>query len=91
MLAFAAAIAFFTATSMPVPFSAEISHASQPSFALNLSTCILSPDFSTRSDMLTAITTGIPSSMICVDRYRFLSIFVPSMILMIASGLSVIR
>ena len=34
--------------------------------------------------MLTAITTGMPSSVSCVVRYRFLSRFVPSIIFKIA-------
>ena len=38
-----------------------------------------------------AIITGIPSSIICVVRYRLRSILVPSTILMITSGLSPIR
>ena len=84
-------IAFSAAFWIPVPFSADISTTSHPNSLLSLSVCILSPAFSTRSIMLTAITTGIPSSMICVDRYRLRSMLVPSTMLMIASGLSLIR
>ena len=76
---------------IPLPFSAEISTTSQPSFFASFSTWILSPFFSTRSIMLTAITTGIPSSISCVLRYRFRSILVPSTIFRIASGFSLIR
>ena len=87
----ASATAFSAAFSIPVPFRAEIGTTSQPSFFPSLSICTLSPLLSTISIILTAMTTGIPSSMICVERYRFLSILVPSTILMIASGLSAIR
>ena len=76
---------------IPFPFKADISTTSQPNFSLSLSIWILSPFFSTISIILTAIITGIPSSIICVERYKFLSIFVPSTILMIASGTSLIR
>ena len=37
------------------------------------------------------LITGIPSSRTCVDRYRLRSMLVPSTILMIASGFSLIR
>ena len=87
----AAVTTFFTTASSPVPFRAEISVSSHPSLLASLSVCILSPAFSTTSIMFTAMTTGMPSSVIWVDRYRFLSILVPSTILMIASGLSLIR
>ena len=73
---------------IPVPFRAEIVTTSQPSFFFSLSICIVSPFFSTISIMLTAMMTGIPSSRICVVRYRLRSILVPSTILMIASGFS---
>ena len=85
------ATAFSAAFLIPVPFNAEISTTSQPNLFPSLSICIWSPLFSTKSIMLTAMTTGIPSSMICVDRYKLRSIFVPSTILMIASGFSVKR
>ncbi len=88
---FAAATTFFTAKSSPVPFSAEISTASQPRRSESLSKYILSPFFSTISIMLTAITIGMPSSISCVERYRFRSRFVPSIIFIIASGFSPTR
>ena len=89
---FPASATAFSATSMtPLPFSAEISITSHPSFSPSLPVCILSPDFSSRSAIFTAIITGIPSSSICVDKYRFLSIFVPSTILIITSGLSFVK
>ena len=80
--------ALFAASVIPVPFRAEIVTTSQPSFFFSLSICIVSPFFSTISIMLTAMMTGIPSSRICVVRYRLRSILVPSTILMIASGFS---
>ncbi len=46
----------------------EISTTSHPSFWLSLSICTFSPVFSKISTMLTAMITGIPSSMICVER-----------------------
>ena len=87
----ASAAARSAACKTPSPFRAEISTTSQPSFSLSFTVSILSPLFATISIILTAITTGIPSSNSCVDRYRFLSMLVPSTILMIASGLSAIR
>ena len=87
----ARATAFSAAFVIPVPFRAEISTTSQPSFWLSLSICITSPFLATISIMFTAMITGIPSSMICVERYKLRSIFVPSTILMIASGLSATR
>ena len=83
--------AFSAAFLMPVPFNAEISTTSHPSFLLSSWIWIRSPFFSNTSIILTAITTGIPSSISCVERYRFLSIFVPSTIFKIASGRSPIR
>ena len=60
--------AFSAASLMPVPFKAEISTTSQPNFLLNLSVWIFSPLFSTTSIMLTAMMTGIPNSISCVER-----------------------
>ena len=60
--------AFSAASLIPVPFNAEISTTSQPNFLLNLSVWIFSPLFSTTSIMLTAMITGIPSSINCVER-----------------------
>ena len=64
----ASATAFSAAFVIPVPFNAEISTTSHPSFWLSLSICTFSPVFSKISTMLTAMITGIPSSMICVER-----------------------
>ena len=88
---FAASIAASAASIMPVPFSAEISTTLQPSAFESPSVLILSPFFLTTSIMLMATTTGIPSSVSCVVRYRFLSRLVPSIILRIASGRSLMR
>ena len=65
-------LAAFTAASAasitPVPFRADISTISQPSWRESSLTFILSPFFFTTSIMLMAITTGIPSSVSCVVR-----------------------
>ena len=52
---------------------------------------ILSPFLRTRSIMLTAITTGMPSSISWVVRYRLRSMLVPSMIFRMASGFSLTK
>ena len=83
--------AFSAASLIPVPLRAEISTTSQPSFSESFAMLSSIPFLAKRSIILTAIITGIPSSIICVERYKFLSMFVPSTILMIASGLSLIR
>ena len=88
---FAARIAASAASMMPVPFSAEISTISQPSSRLSSAVLILSPFLRTTSIMLMAMTTGMPSSVSCVVKYRLRSRFVPSMMFRIASGRSVIR
>ena len=88
---FARAIAFFASSSIPVPFCAEISTTSHPRLSESFAVLIWSPLFLTISIMLIAMMTGMPSSITCVERYRFLSRFVPSMILIIASGFSLIR
>ena len=88
---FAAAMALADTFSRPSPFSAEISTTSQPSFLLKESMWILSPFFLTTSIMLTAITTGMPNSINCVERYRLRSRLVPSMMFRITSGRSWIR
>ena len=87
----ASSIAFLVAFSIPVSFSAEISITGQPSFSYTMTRSLLSPFSFTRSIMLTAMTTGIPSSISCVLRYKFLSMLVPSTRFRIASGLSPIR
>ena len=88
---FAASIAASAASMIPFPFRAEISITLHPRALDNSSVLILSPFFSTTSIMLMATTTGIPSSVSWVVKYRFLSRFVPSMIFKIASGRSLIR
>ena len=84
----AACMASFAASSMPVPFSAEISTTLQPSSFASWSMRIWSPFFRTMSIMLIATTTGMPSSTSCVVRYRLRSRLVPSMMFRIASGRS---
>ena len=85
---FAREIAFSAASITPVLLSAEISTTGQPRLALILSRSSLFPLFSSTSSMLTAITTGTPSSVTCEVRYKFLSRFVPSIIFSTASGFS---
>ena len=87
----ASSIAFLVAFSIPVSFRAEISTTGQPSFSASFATLILSPFLFTISIMLTAMTTGIPSSISCVLRYKLRSMLVPSTRFRIASGLSPIR
>ena len=53
---------------IPLPLRAEISTTSQPKLSFKSLMLILSPDFSIISIMLTAITTGIPNSISCVDK-----------------------
>ena len=64
--------ATFTASSMsspsPVFFSAEVSTTGQPRTIDSLFESIFRPLFPIRSDMLSAMTTGIPVSMSCVVR-----------------------
>ena len=91
LLFFAASIAASAASITPVPFSADISTILQPNCLESSAVFILSPFFFTISIMLMAITTGIPSSVSCVVRYRFLSRLVPSIMLSTASGRSPIR
>ena len=54
--------------SLPSFFRAEISTASQPSSLDSFFRSILSPFLRTRSIMLTAMTTGMPSSISWVVR-----------------------
>ncbi len=89
--ALAASAAIFAASRLFSFFRAEISTALQFSSEASFLISILSPFFLTRSIMLTARTTGMPSSMSWVERYRFLSMFVPSTMLRIASGFSLTR
>ena len=82
----AAVMAASAASITPVPFRAEISTIWQPSWRDSSGTLIWSPFFLTISIMLMAMTTGIPSSVNCVVRYRLRSRFVPSMMFRMASG-----
>ncbi len=88
---FAASTAASAASMVPFPFKAEISTTLHPNCLDSSAVLILSPFFSTTSIMLMATTTGMPSSVSWVVRYRFLSKFVPSMMFKIASGRSPIR
>ncbi len=88
---FAASIAASAASIIPFPFRAEISTTLQPNCLDSSAVLIWSPFFSTASIMLTATTTGMPSSVSCVVKYKFLSKFVPSTRFRIASGRSLIR
>ena len=88
---FAASIAASAASIIPFPFKADISTTLHPKALDNSAVLILSPFFSTTSIMLTATTTGMPSSESCVVRYKFLSKFVPSIMFSITSGRSPIR
>ena len=87
----AARIAASAASMTPSPLSAEISMISQPSSRESSLTLISSPFLRTISIMLMAMTTGMPSSVSWVVRYRLRSRFVPSMMFRIASGRSVMR
>ena len=80
--------ALFAASVIPVPFRAEIVTTSQPSFFFSLSICIVSPFSQLISIIVDCMMTGIPSSRICVVRYRLRSIFVASTRSIITSGLS---
>ena len=75
----------------PSPFSALISTTSQPSASPSFFRSISSPFLRTRSIMLTATTTGMPSSMSWVVRYRLRSTLVPSTMFRMASGFSPTR
>ena len=87
----AALIARSAALSIPWPLSALISTTLHPRALPIFAVSMESPFFFTRSIMLTASTTGMPSSISCVVRYRFLSILVPSTMFRIASGRSFTR
>ena len=79
------------ASATPVPLSAEISTILQPSWVESCAVLISSPFFFTISIILMATTTGIPSSVSCVVKYRLRSRLEPSTIFRIASGRSPIR
>ena len=87
----AASMAASAAAMTPSPFRAEISTTLQPSCCESWLMLIWSPLLRTMSIMFTAMTTGMPSSVSCVVRYRLRSRFVPSTMLRMASGRSSIR
>ena len=87
----AASMAASAAAMTPSPFRAEISTTLQPSCCESSLMLIWSPLLRTMSIMFTAMTTGMPSSVSCVVRYRLRSRFVPSTMLRMASGRSSIR
>ena len=70
----------------PSPLRALICRQGQPSPLPNFSRSMLSPLFRTRSIMFTATTTGSPSSISWVVRYRLRSILVPSTMFKTTSG-----
>ena len=74
--------------SNPVCFNAEVSIIGQFNKLERRSTLISIFCFFTKSTIFKAITTGIPVSINCVVKYRFLSILVASTKLIITSGLS---
>ena len=87
----AASMAAWAASWMPVPLRAEISTMGQPSCRESSFVLILSPFFRTTSIILMAITTGMPSSVSWVVRYRLRSRLVPSTMFRMASGRSPTR
>ena len=80
--------AWSTSSSTPSFFAAEMGTTGMPSSASSSFTRTVPPLASTSSIMLSASTMGIPSSMICMVRYRLRSILVPSTMLMMPSGFS---
>ena len=90
-LLLATSTALLAASITPVPFNAEISTTVQPSSLAKFLVFSLSPFFATISIIFTATTTGIPSSISWVVKYKFLSRLVPSMIFKITSGRSWIK
>ena len=87
--------ATFTASSIsasrPLCFKAEVSTIGQFSSMESRFVSMRIFRFASRSDMFSAITTGIPVSISCVVKYRFLSIFVASTRSIITSGFSFSR
>ncbi len=84
----AAAMALSIKFSIPSPFNALISTTTHPKALLIFFKSISSFCFLTTSIIFKATTTGIPSSVSCVVKYKFLSMLVASTILIIASGFS---
>ena len=91
LLVFAAVMAASAASMTPAPFRAEISTTVQPRARESSWVLILSPFFRTTSIMLMATTTGIPSSVSWVVKYRLRSRLVPSTMFKMALGRSSIR
>ena len=88
---FAVSMAARAASLTPSPLRAEISTILQPSCRESSFTLMLSPAFFTRSIMLRAMTTGMPSSVSWVVRYRLRSRLVASTMFKMASGFSSMR
>ena len=82
---------YFDALLQAAADSADISTTRHPRARPSPARLMVSPFFRTRSIMFTATTTGIPSSMSWVVRYRFRSMLVPSTIFKMASGCSCTR
>ena len=84
------AVSYATCINSLIPwfFNADISHTGTPKAFDNSATLIISPFFLTESIILSATTTGISISKICVVKYKFLSRFVASIILITQSGFS---
>ena len=82
----AASAAARAASLTPVPFKADVSIILQPSASLSFSVSILSPDFFSTSIIFSAMTTGLPSSRICVVKYKFRLMFVESTRFKTAAG-----
>ena len=69
-------------------FNAEISMTGTPSLLSNAFASIVSPFFLTTSLIFKATTTGTSISSNCVVKYKFLSKFVASTMLITQSGFS---
>ena len=87
-LASAALVTASTSLSMLVFLAADMGTTWTPSALDRPSASILSPRRSISSIMFRAMTMGLPVSMSCSERNRFLSRFVASTMLITASGLS---
>ncbi len=85
---FATSTAASISSFRPFPVLAAMGTTGAPRISESLPQSILSPLPSTSSIMFMATTMGIRVSIICMVRYRFLSMLVPSTILITASGFS---
>ena len=86
----ASAIAFSIISFRPL-FSIEtVSYTGQPSFSESFFASIFVPSFSLISVLLSATTTGMPSSSSCVVKKSDLLRFVASTMFTIASGFAVL-